>query len=203
MSTATLPLYPKAASILFDVEPVSGLTLTTGSRTTQENVVSENVGLFANTTWTRSLLAKWPFAREHDPVGTGSMTIPMASSSSAAVALTSVDFGFTLDRLRSLRSDDDEQDRPSDQAYHRTVGLLRETARRIGMQFPGAIAATGPGRSVRLLWSSNEKELRLVIGGSAVNRSYIYWRHGARSGVDDTVEAIRFARYLNWIIEGV
>ena len=203
MSTATLSLNPKAASILFAEELVSGLTLLPGSRAAQEDVLPEHPGLFANRTWTRSLVAKWPFTREQDQVDTGLMTIPKASSSSAAVALTSVEFGFTLERLRSLRSDDDEQDRPSDEAYHRTVGLLRETAKRVGMQFPAAMAATGPGRSVRLLWSNNEKELRLVIGGSATNRSYIYWRHAARSGVDDTVEAIRFAQYLNWIVQGV
>jgi hypothetical protein len=199
MSTATLPFCQKVASNLFAEELMSPLTLTAGSRATEE-IQTGNPGSLPARTWTSSLRAKW--TREQGQVEVGLITAK-ASPSSASVALTSVEYGATLGRLRSLRSDEDEQDRPSDEAYHRTVGLLREAAECVGMQFPGAIAATGPGRSVRLLWSFDEKELRLVIGGGAVNRSYIYWRHAARSGVDETIEGRRFARYLHWIVQGI
>ena len=96
---------------------------------------------------------------------------------------------------------DDEEERPSKEACLRAFNLLRAAAQQVGMKFPRCIAATGPGQSVRLLWSGAEKELRVVIGGSATNRSYIYWRKTAESGVDETLEGSRLAEYLNWIVQ--
>ena len=88
----------------------------------------------------------------------------------ASTSITSFDFGVTLDKIRELLTEEDEDDRPSDEAYKRTIVLLRLTAERAGLRFPRAIAATGPGRSVRLIWMEEQREVRLMIGGSADNR---------------------------------
>lgn len=202
MSSATLALSPKPTAISFAERPASGRTTMTGDEPRDKSLACDYPGLIQAKTWTKSLLEKWAVIGVRHQVEPGGASKPLSSSTSAS-ALTSLEYSLTLDRVRILRSDEDDQDRPSDEAYERTVSLLRETARHVGMQFPSAIAATGPGRSVRLLWSSSEKELRLVVGGSAANRSYIYWRSAGRSGVDETIEAGRFAQYLSWIIHNV
>lgn len=117
----------------------------------------------------------------------------------ASTSITSFDFGVTLDKIRELLSEQDEDDRPSDLAYDRTIDLLRQTAERAGMKFPRAIAATGPGNSVRLIWMREQREVRLMIGGSAANRSYIYWRRGPESGVDENIKPEYLAAYLVWL----
>jgi hypothetical protein len=108
-------------------------------------------------------------------------------STGASTSITSFDFGVTLDEIRALLDEDEEQDRPSVEACERTVALLREAAQRLGMTFPRAIAVSGPGASVRLLWIMDQKELRVMIGGSMANRSYLYWRTGSKSGVDERI----------------
>jgi hypothetical protein len=177
MSAATSALCLRTPAISRSEKPASGRTLETRGDAVHHDSESNDVGLFPTKTWTGSV--------------------------SASAALTSTDYAVTLDRLRNLINDEDEEDRPSQGAYDRAVHLLRDAARRIGMQFPSAIVATGPARSVRLLWSGNDKELRVVIGGSATNRSYIYWRLTGNSGVDEIVEGNRFAEYLNWIVRDV
>jgi hypothetical protein len=117
----------------------------------------------------------------------------------ASTSITSFDFGVTLDRMRDLLAEEDEDDRPTDQAYNSAIALLRQAAERTGLKFPRAIAATGPGRSVRLIWIKERREVRLVIGGSVTNRSYIYWRGGPASGVDENIKPENLAAYLGWL----
>jgi hypothetical protein len=117
----------------------------------------------------------------------------------ASTSITSFDFGVTLDKIRELLAEEDEDDRPSEEAYNRTILLLRQAAERAGLKFPRAMAATGPGRSVRLIWMREQREVRLMIGGSASNRSYIYWRRGPESGVDENIKPEYLAAYLEWL----
>jgi hypothetical protein len=117
----------------------------------------------------------------------------------ASTSITSFDFGLTLDEIRELLTEEDEDDRPSDLAFNRAMLLLRQAAERTGLKFPRAIAATGPGRSVRLIWMREQRKVRLMIGGSAANRSYIYWRKGPESGVDENIKPEYLAAYLEWL----
>ncbi len=71
----------------------------------------------------------------------------------SADALTSEDFALTLSRVQKLRSEEDEEDRPSPYAYNRAVDTLRKAAKDLGFDFPRGIAAAGPNNSLRLLWS--------------------------------------------------
>jgi|ERR1017187_6063824 hypothetical protein len=198
MSSATLALPQKNTAIPFAERPASGRTTTPADEA--QSLPYDYPASIQHRTWTiKSLLEKWTEVgvRQWQP---GGASKPLASSTSAS-ALTSLEYSQTLACVRLLCRDEDEQDRPSEEAYQRTVRLLSETARHVGMQFPRGIAATGPGRSVRLLWSSGEKELRLVLGGSATNRSYIYWRTSGYSGIDETIEASRLAQYLSRIVD--
>ncbi len=202
-AAATLVLHPKTTAVPFTERSPSGRTISGDDDAQKADVVSIARDLYSARTWTKSLLEKSVLMRGQDQPGLVLSFEPLSSSTSASVALTSYEYRVTLDRVRMLLTDEDEQDRPSAEAYARTIQLLRETAQQLGMQFPSAIAATGPGRSVRLLWSSDKKELRLVVGGSAANRSYVYWQEAGRSGVDETIHANRFARYLDWITQDV
>jgi hypothetical protein len=117
----------------------------------------------------------------------------------ASTSITSFAFGVTVDKMRELLAEEHEDDRPTDQAYNSAIVLLRQTAERIGLKFPRAIAATGPGRSVRLIWMREQREVRLMIGGSVANRSYIYWRTGPASGIDENIKPEYLAAYLDWL----
>ncbi len=125
-----------------------------------------------------------------------------ATSVAASAPLTSRDFQITLDRLRGLEQDEDVEDRPSDYAYCRIVELLRELAGNLGMQFPRAIAVTGPSNGIRLLWSRNEREVRVTVGGSEANKSYLYWRDSGQSGIGTLNGQILHQR-LRWLTEGM
>ena len=123
-------------------------------------------------------------------------------SVAASNPLTSRDYQITLDRIRELSSEEDETDRPSDYAYDCTIVLLRDVANKIGMQFPTAIVATGPGQGMRLLWMRDERELRITVGGSERNKSYIYWLESGRSGIESTLNGQTIYQRLNWLIQG-
>ena len=199
MSSATIVLAPKVASIAFVEKPVSGRTLP--GDLVEQGVWPQDKSVISTNTWTNSLIAR--FLPAPQQVRMSSVPAFETASNSAGPGLTSQEFGSTLERLRELLTEDEEQDRPSGEAFERVVTLLRETAKTVGMSFPGAVAGTGPGRSVRLLWRENEKELRIVIGGTAQNRSYIYWRHSGGSGVDSRIDSSRFAQYLFWLSKAV
>ncbi len=128
----------------------------------------------------------------------GHVVVPPLTS--ALPTLMPPEYRKTLERVRALISEEDEADQPSLEAYDRTLALIRDAAQHLGGWFPGAIAAsTGPGRSLRVLWSRNRKEVRLVLGGSTSNRSYIYRREGDRSAVDETLSGDCLAQYLVWM----
>jgi hypothetical protein len=124
-------------------------------------------------------------------------------SVAASGSLTSKDYQITLDRLRELQHEEDEEDRPSDYAYDRAIRLLRDLACDLGMEFPRAIIVTGPGKSIRLLWTRNEREVRVTVGGSETSKSYIYWQASGRSGVQGTFDGRILRGYLNWLAQGM
>jgi hypothetical protein len=102
-----------------------------------------------------------------------------------------------------LKQEDDEEDQPSDYAYEWTFRVLRDLAASLGMSFPRAIVVTGPSQGIRLLWTRNEREVRVTVGGSDANKSYIYWRDSGRSGVDSKLDGRTLQRHLNWLAQGV
>ena len=126
-----------------------------------------------------------------------------SSPAAASQSLTSTDFVVTLDRLRALKKDDDEDDRPSKPAYELTFQLLREVAGDLGFRFPRAVASTGPGQGIRLLWAKNERELRVTIGGSPMNKTYLYWLAPGRSGVEPKLDRQTLHQYLAWLTEEI
>jgi hypothetical protein len=132
-------------------------------------------------------------------------TLEWCAESRASVAasnsLTSRDYLVTLDRVRSLNEEEDEADRPSAYAYRRTLELLRDVANKIGMWFPVAIAVTGPTQSIRLLWVRGDRELRVTVGGSATNKSYIYWLVPGESGISHTLDGQTLHQYMNWLMQ--
>lgn len=199
MSVATLSLASRT--------PVSltsrfGVSRTLDDHPTDHVVLPGYPGDLPARLWSTSPTAGAGMFSGPDTAGPIETPIRDSPSVSAAAPLTSADFALTLARLRSLIADEEEEDRPSQLACERAVQLLRKAAEHVAMRFPVAIVATGPGRSVRFLWQRNEKEVRLVIGGSPANRSYLYWRMVGDSGVDETLEADRIAQYLTWLVQG-
>lgn len=113
-------------------------------------------------------------------------------------AVTNSDYVVTLGRIEALRLEEDEEDRPSDEAYDGAMKLLSQAARDLSLKFPRASASVGPNRGLRVTWSCGRREVRLVLGGSAVNRSYIYSECGSDHRVDYFVDGSHLAQHLRW-----
>jgi hypothetical protein len=125
------------------------------------------------------------------------------ASAVSSDAVTSSEYVLTLHRVEELRGEADEEDRPSDYAYDCALKALIETARELSLDFPRASASVGPNRGIRITWSRGNGEVRLVCGGSAANKSYIYSEFGSQHGVDYIVDGVHLAQHLRWALREV
>lgn len=126
---------------------------------------------------------------------------PETQPSTAAVsrdAVTSSDYVVTLERIAELQ--DNEDDRPSKYAYAGALKVLVEAARELSIEFPRASASVGPNGGLRITWSSAIAEVRLVIGGSEANKSYIYSESGLLHGVDYNLDGRHLAGHIRWFL---
>jgi len=123
-----------------------------------------------------------------------------ASSAASSRTITSGEYVVTLTRIAELDSETDEDDRPSEYARDNALRVLAETARDLALTFPRASASVGPNRGLRLTWSRGPGEVRLVCGGSADNKSYIYAEYGKDNTVDYTVNGRHVAEHLRWAL---
>jgi hypothetical protein len=124
-------------------------------------------------------------------------------SGAAAVsfdAVTSSDYVITLGRIEELRREENDDDRPSDHAYDGALKVLLEAARELSLKFPRASASVGPNRGLRITWSYGPREVRLIFGGSASNKSYIYGESGSKHGVEYVVDGRHLAEHLRWAL---
>ena len=119
----------------------------------------------------------------------------------SAETLTSGDYVTTLKRIEEFRAEEDEDDRPSDYACQKARELLRQAAKELRFDFRRARVSVGPGRSLRLTWSSRDREARLICGGGPANKTYIYSESPAGHTVDYIVDGARLARYLCWVLQ--
>lgn len=124
----------------------------------------------------------------------GAGTIAVSSS-----AITSHQYVTTLDRIKDLTTDEDLDERPTDYAYKRALEVLRGAARELTLDFPRASPSVGPNRGLRITWSWDRKEVRLVCGGSENNKSYIYAESGAQNAIEYVVDGSRLADKLRWL----
>lgn len=122
------------------------------------------------------------------------------SSAVSSDAVTSGDFVITLGRIEELRSEADEEDRPSDHAHGYALKVLAEAARELRLDFPRASVSVGPNRGLRITWCRGQGEVRLVCGGSAANKSYIYSESGSQHSVEYAVDGKRVAQHLRWAL---
>jgi hypothetical protein len=127
----------------------------------------------------------------------------VAPSTAASEELTSREYVITWDQIEELRREEEQEDRPSDIAYQRALTILRQAARQLGRNFPQAIVATGPDRSLRLLWSCGRREVRLVIGGTPANKTYFYRESAGHHEVDYIVNGTKLAGYLRWVLAAI
>jgi hypothetical protein len=115
-------------------------------------------------------------------------------------AVTSIDYVITLRRIEELLREENEDDRPSDYAYGVVLKVLLVAARELSLKFPRASVSVGPNRGLRVTWSRGPKEVRLICGGSAANRSYIYSESGSQHGVEFIVDGRQLAQHLRWVL---
>ena len=156
-------------------------------------------------TGTLSLSLYWPgVARRPDSPATITIVqrseMHQGTSAVSSDAVTSGEYVITLGRVEELKSEADEEDRPSDHAHGRVLKVLAETARELGLDFPRASVSVGPNRGLRITWSRGHGEVRLVCGGSAANKSYIYSESGSQHGVEYVVDGKRLAQHLRWAL---
>jgi hypothetical protein len=121
-------------------------------------------------------------------------------SAGSSDAVTSGDYVITLGGIAELKSEVDEEDRPSDHALRSALKVLAETACELSLDFPRASVSVGPNRGLRITWSRGHGEVRLVCGGSAANKSYIYSESGSQHGVEYDVDGKRVAQHLRWAL---
>jgi hypothetical protein len=142
--------------------------------------------------------------RQHDsPATVRIIQTAHAQSGSSAVssdAVTSNEYVITLTRIKDLKSEADEDDRPSDYAYENTIRVLDQTARELSLDFPRGSASVGPNRGLRITWSQGLGEVRLVCGGAAENKSYIYSEAGAQNNIEYVVDGQHLAQHLRWAL---
>jgi hypothetical protein len=122
------------------------------------------------------------------------------TSAVSSEAVTSGEYVITLGRIDELKSEADEEDRPSDHARGCALKVLAETARELSLEFPRASVSVGPNRGLRITWSRGYGEVRLVCGGSAANKSYIYSESGSQHSVEYVVDGRRLAQHLRWAL---
>jgi hypothetical protein len=115
-------------------------------------------------------------------------------------AVTSSEYVITLGRIEDLKGEEHEEDRPSDHAYSCALKVLAEAARELRLDFPRASASVGPNRGLRITWSRGYGEVRLVCGGSADNKSYIYSESVSQHGIEYTVDGRHLAQHLRWAL---
>jgi len=126
-----------------------------------------------------------------------------SQSVGASEVLTSRHYAVTVQRITALNCEEEAEDRPSDFALQRTLSVVEQAARDLQLNFPRAIVAVGHNRSLRLLWSSEGREVRLVVGGSPANKTYLYWESAGQHRVDYSVDGVRLARLLRWTMNGI
>src|ERR1700692_574210 len=126
--------------------------------------------------------------------------IQQGSSAVSSDAVTSAEYVITLGRIEELKSEADEEDRPSDDAHGCALKVLAETARELSLDFPRASVSVGPNRGRRITWSRGYGEVRLVCGGSAANKSYIFSEFGSQHSFDYVVDGRRLAQHLRWAL---
>lgn len=126
---------------------------------------------------------------------TGISTVSMPS------ALTTGSYSHILAQIAMVRKEEDVEDRPSDFATHIAEQVVSEAAGLLSKRFPPAIVSVGPSNSLRLIWHSPPREIRLVCGGSEQNKTYIYAEEGVTHRVENTVSGAVLSKYLAWLCE--
>ena len=149
-------------------------------------------------------LAYPQLTRRHDsPATVRIIQTEQPQSASSAVsfdAVTSNEYVITLTRINELRTEADEDDRPSDYAYENAIRILGQTARELSLDFPRGSASVGPNRGLRITWSQGQGEVRLVCGGAAGNKSYIYSESGEQNNVEYVVDGQHLAQHMRWAL---
>ena len=106
----------------------------------------------------------------------------------------SPDFFTTINRLNSFELEEDDEDRPSTFAYETTVSFLKRAAQFLGRGFPRASVSVGAGQGLRLTWRLQGGEIRLIVDGSKLGKSYIYVEpQNSDSYIENTVSGDKLA----------
>jgi hypothetical protein len=79
------------------------------------------------------------------------------SSAVSSDTVTSAEYVITLGRIEELKSEADDEDRPSDHAHDCALKVLAEMARELSLDFPRASVSVGPNRGLRITWSSRSQ----------------------------------------------
>jgi hypothetical protein len=119
-----------------------------------------------------------------------------------SVATTSITSGHYSRLIESIRALilEDEEDRPTDFASAFAFEVLAGAAERLAMDFPAACVTVGPAGSLRISWTDGGRHVRLICGGSAQNKTYIYFEDKQRHGAIEKFDADNLASILGWMM---
>lgn len=121
-------------------------------------------------------------------------------ASSGTTSITSEHYSRLLDSIRALKAQEEADDAPTEFATTLAGDVLAGAAENLALNFPGAYVTVGPAGSLRISWSDRGKQVRLICGGSAQNKTYIYLEHGRRHGVAEKVTGDGLASSLRWMM---
>lgn len=105
--------------------------------------------------------------------------------------------------LSQLYSDDEYDEdflRPTKSAIYRARLWLTKVSHMLSGLPTGAYVSTDGSGGLRIEWSIEEKNVRLVIAATPSGKSYIYHEAGSEYGVDRNISPETISQWLNWLI---
>lgn len=112
-------------------------------------------------------------------------------------------FTTVMARLRELReesaSDEYGVSRPTDSAFVCAWSLVHHAFLRVQELFLLGSPSVDLRGGVRLTWSRDDREIRLVCPPSLAERTYLYYESRAEYGLVENVSPGELARWLRWV----
>lgn len=104
-----------------------------------------------------------------------------------------------LRRMVELREEEEQEWRPSDTAYSRTVDLLADMCVGLGRSFPRALASVDGEGGIRMTWRRPSGEVRLVVPGRENVQPYLYYQTATERGIVESITGRTVANFLDRI----
>ncbi len=97
--------------------------------------------------------------------------------------------------------DDEEQIKPTEYAFSRSLRLLLDTQALRLQSFPRASVTADFNGGIRLQWKANDRQLRVVIPSHVDGHHYLYHESGDLFEAMDDPSPVTLAEWLRWLTD--